>query len=134
MQRETAQTDVFLTSFCGQKADACSVFQGFFEGVQIAVVHQALGHHGHRLGNVAQLLFAFADAGVRRTNAVFAFSDFGFFLDGDGLQGFFVGFLCEGVLGRQGACQHEGGQRQQFGSRLEVWDVIVSLSHGDASH
>ena len=134
LQRKTAQTDVFFTAFCGQKADACCVFQGLFESVQVAVVHQTLGHHGHRLRNVAELLLAFADGGCRRTNAVFAFSDFGFFLDCDGFQGFFADLLGHGVRCRQGACQHEGGQRQQFGRWQGVLDVIVSLSHGDASH
>ena len=60
-ERKAAQSHIFLAGFTGLEGHACGGLEHFAEVVEVAVAHQALGHHGHGLRDVAQRLSAFAD-------------------------------------------------------------------------
>ena len=112
LQRKAAQTNVFLSAFRRQERDASGVLQGFLDGVQIAVIDQALGDHCDGLRNVTQLLLAFADGGLCGAHAVLALGGFCAFLHCHGCEGFFGG---RGSLGLRanGSRQYQCTQRQE---------------------
>ncbi len=64
--REAAQPHVLLAALAGEEADAAHQPQRLVQRVDLAVLHQPLGDHGHRLRDVALLLRAAADVGGGR--------------------------------------------------------------------
>ena len=113
LQRKAAQADVFLAALGRQKGDAGGVLQGFLDGVEVAVIDEPLGHHRHRLRDIAQLLSALADGGLGRAHAVLALGGLCLFLHRDGGQGFVR--RCAAGLGLYAdrSRQHQGAQRQE---------------------
>ena len=111
LQGKAAQANVFFAAFRCQEGDACGVFQCFLDGVEVAIIDQAFGHHGDRLRDVAQLLLALADGGLGGAHTVFAFGGLGAFTHRDRGQA----AVCVGGLGLhvQRSRQHQNGQRQQ---------------------
>ncbi len=85
-QGKAAQADVFLAALGRLEGDPSGVVQHVLEGVEVAVVHQLFRHHRDRLGNVAQSLVAFADAGGSGAQGVLAFWCFGALLHHHGFE------------------------------------------------
>ena len=112
--RETAQADVLVGAVLGGcKGDAGRVMQGILQRVELDVVDQLFRDDVDRLGNVADVLRALADAGLAGLDVVLALDlDFGLFRDRHGAErGARRG---PGALGPTAhrSRQHEGAERK----------------------
>ena len=146
VEGEAAQADVFLAAFGRQEGDARGHLEGFLDGVDLAVVHELLGDDGDGLGNVAEFLLAFADAGGGGAQGVLAFLlAFGVGLDDHRLEGLLVALGGGGLgEGAHGSGEHHGAERKDdflgrrrgngSGGSVTVRDAAGFLvSHGKAS-
>ena len=79
------------TPFGRLEGKACCAGQYIFQCVQVAVINQLFSHHGDRLGNIAQRLVAFSEAGRGGAQAVFALGRASLLEDGDGFEGLDIG-------------------------------------------
>ncbi len=130
-QREAAQAHVFFTGFACQEGHACRRAQHLAEIVEVAVVDQALGHHRHRLRDVAQGLCAFADLGVGGAQAGFGGSAVGLLFHGHGGQRGRVLLGGRGLgHGAHGAGQQHCTQWEQHGGGREGGGVRAGGAAG----
>ena len=110
-ERKTAQAHVFFARFTGQKRHAGGSTQHFAKVILVAVRHDLFCEHSDRLGDVFDVLLAFANRGFLHAQSVFALDLNGLF-DRDGRErGVWGGWrrLCHRT-GR--SCQHQGTQGQ----------------------
>ena len=70
--RRLPRWTLFLATFAGQKSNARRTVQRLFDGIEVAISDQFLGHYRQRLWHVAQCLRALADHGGTRGQTVTA--------------------------------------------------------------
>ena len=117
-----AQAHVLLAGFARHEGHACGGLEQLTEIVEVAVIHQPLGHHRDALRNVAQFLLALGRGGRGGAQAVLALEldRIALLLDGHGRQRGLAGGrnrLSGGIdrAGQQQRAKRQQGQQRQTG-------------------
>ena len=114
-EREAAQAHVLLAGFAGHEGHACGGLEHFTEIVEVAVIHQPLGHHRDALRNVAQFLLALGGRGRGGAQAVLGLEldRIALLLDGHGRQRGLAGGRNRLRAGIHRAGEQQRAERQQ---------------------